>query len=66
MCMFNIEIDKDYYIEGGAIVLTEEYLANRGKCCGGGCRHCPYDPSFSKGSDELREDVKKNLTESKK
>ena len=23
-------------------VLTEAYLRSRGRCCGSGCRHCPY------------------------
>ena len=34
--------DKDYYIENGYRVFTEQYLLNRGWCCGNGCRHCPY------------------------
>ncbi len=25
------------------LVLTATYLAERGHCCGAGCRHCPYD-----------------------
>ena len=28
----------------GLFVLTAAYLADRGHCCGNGCRHCPYDP----------------------
>lgn len=32
----------DYYLENGYFVFTEYYLAKRGKCCGSGCRHCPY------------------------
>ena len=34
----------DYYIdpETGYDVWTREYLLNRGYCCRGGCRHCPY------------------------
>jgi len=27
----------------GLLVLTASYLAERGHCCGAGCRHCPYD-----------------------
>lgn len=27
----------------GLFVLTAAYLADRGRCCGSGCRHCPYD-----------------------
>ncbi len=26
----------------GLFVLTSVFLANRGTCCGRGCRHCPY------------------------
>lgn len=26
----------------GLFVLTASYLADRGTCCGRGCRHCPY------------------------
>ena len=26
----------------GLFVLTANYLAARGTCCGRGCRHCPY------------------------
>ncbi len=28
----------------GLYVLTARYLRARGKCCGSGCRHCPYPP----------------------
>ena len=26
-------------------VMTEQTLRNRGKCCGNGCRHCPFGRS---------------------
>lgn len=26
----------------GLAVLTAAFLAARGRCCGSGCRHCPY------------------------
>lgn len=26
----------------GLFVLTARYHADRGECCGRGCRHCPY------------------------
>ncbi|WP_425396679.1 DUF5522 domain-containing protein [Aeoliella sp.] len=32
----------DYYVEQGFVVFTAAYLLRRGKCCGNGCRHCPY------------------------
>jgi len=28
--------------DSGLFVLTSAYLASRGRCCGSGCRHCPY------------------------
>ncbi|WP_232534076.1 DUF5522 domain-containing protein [Plantactinospora sp. KBS50] len=28
--------------ETGLFVLTAGFLADRGTCCGRGCRHCPY------------------------
>ncbi|NJK88035.1 MAG: hypothetical protein HC923_00660 [Myxococcales bacterium] len=28
--------------ETGLFVLTASFLAERGYCCGRGCRHCPY------------------------
>ena len=34
----------------GASVFTAAYLAARGRCCGSGCRHCPYKKL---GSGEL-------------
>ena len=35
----------DYYIdpETGYDVWTRKFLLERGFCCNGGCRHCPYD-----------------------
>lgn len=33
---------RDYYLEKGLYVFTEEYLLNRGYCCSNNCRHCPY------------------------
>lgn len=34
----------DSYIDPdtGREVMTEQYLWERGWCCGSGCRHCPY------------------------
>ena len=31
-----------YYDSNGMMVMTEEYHKRRGKCCGNGCKHCPY------------------------
>ena len=33
---------KDFYLEGGAVVFTEDFLKRRGVCCKSGCRHCPF------------------------
>ncbi len=32
-----------YYNTEGLVVLTSTYHQKRGKCCGTGCLHCPYD-----------------------
>ena len=32
-----------YFNEQGLMVLTEKYHLERGRCCGNGCRHCPYN-----------------------
>ena len=34
----------DFYLEGQLVVFTAQYHRRRGYCCGGGCRHCPFDP----------------------
>jgi hypothetical protein len=33
-----------YFNEDGLMVLTAQYLRERGYCCGTGCKHCPYSP----------------------
>lgn len=57
---FNFEQGRDYYLEKGQVVLTEYYLAKRGRCCGSGCRNCAYDPPYSKGNTELKKHLKKD------
>jgi hypothetical protein len=52
------EQGKDYYLEKGVVVMTESYLKKRGTCCGGGCRHCVYEPTHTKGNKELKETKK--------
>jgi hypothetical protein len=37
--------------ETGYLVLTAPALAERGACCGRGCRHCPYGPEGAKGPE---------------
>ena len=52
------EQGKDYYLEKGVVVMTESYLKKIGTCCGGGCRHCPFEPNHTKGNKELKETKK--------
>lgn len=44
-----------YYVEEGKVIFTSLYLKERGKCCGNGCRHCPFDPKHFKGSQNIKE-----------
>jgi hypothetical protein len=52
---------RDFYLEKGKIIMTEEYLIKRGVCCAidGGCRHCPYEQGDTKCVTKLKN--KKNL-----
>ena len=43
----------DYYLEDGRIIFTEKYLKQKGSCCGGVCRHCPYTER-AKNNTELK------------
>jgi hypothetical protein len=49
----------DFYIEHGKYVFTEEYHIRRGVCCGSGCRHCPFDPTHTKGNRNIHTSIKK-------
>jgi hypothetical protein len=60
---FSFELNRDYYLEKGKIIYTEYYLRKRGTCCGSGCRHCPFDPMFTKGNKNLKEKIDKNLND---
>jgi len=44
---------KDFYWEGGKMVMTEEYHKKRGYCCGNNCRHCPYHPTNQQNNKVL-------------
>jgi hypothetical protein len=36
---------RDYTVDAmGRWVFTRSYLLRRGRCCGSGCRNCPYGP----------------------
>jgi hypothetical protein len=41
---------EDYYCEGAYMVFTAAYHLRKGECCGSGCRHCPYEPRWTKGA----------------
>jgi len=48
-----------YYIEGERVIFTALFHIQRGQCCGNGCRHCPYDPKYTKGKVVLSEKFSK-------
>jgi hypothetical protein len=42
--MNNLIEGKDYYFNAeGLMVFTSTYHIKKGKCCGNGCKHCPYE-----------------------
>lgn len=43
--LIDLEEGVDWYRdpETGLDVWTRKFLLDRGFCCNGGCRHCPYD-----------------------
>jgi hypothetical protein len=53
-----IEHNEDYYLENGSVVFTELFHLKRGKCCGNGCRHCPYEPKHKKGNTVIDKKIK--------
>ena len=48
--------DDYYYLEAGRVLFTEQHLIKRGACCGGNCRHCPYNAKF-KGNETLKDNL---------
>jgi Family of unknown function (DUF5522) len=47
--MSELTENEDFYWEGPYMVFTALYHLRKGACCGSGCRHCPYDPHWTKG-----------------
>ena len=47
--------DEDFYFEGNLMVFTRQFHLKRGSCCGSGCRHCPYDPRWAKGTTAVED-----------
>ena len=39
---------KDFYLENGKMVMTEECHIKRGYCCGSECKECPFWPKYKK------------------
>jgi hypothetical protein len=44
-----------FYLENGRVVFTALFHLERGHCCGNKCRHCPYDPEWTKGTTKIKE-----------
>lgn len=51
--------DIHYYKDGDRVVFTALFHIQRGQCCGNGCRHCPYEPTYKKGNVVLAEKFSK-------
>ena len=43
-------------MEGGLMVMTAAYHKKRGRCCGNGCRWCPYEPRHQEGATLITTD----------
>ena len=57
--------DLDFYYDGtGYIVFTEHYHLEKGRCCGNGCRHCPYE--FNNVREPRRSELLMNRQHEKK
>ena len=54
---------RDFYIENGYRVMTEEFLVKRGYCCSNSCRYCPYWPKAQKGNTNLKKGIKNSFDE---
>ena len=51
-----LQVDS-YTNESGYFVFTERAHLNRGKCCGSGCRHCPFEPRARAGTTRVRAEI---------
>jgi hypothetical protein len=44
--VYQMELDKQqqpgFYVEDNKVILTRDFLLKQGKCCGNGCKNCPY------------------------
>jgi hypothetical protein len=48
-----------YYNEQGNFVLTAKYHLQRGRCCGYGCRHCPFN--YTNVPEPKRSELRKTI-----
>ena len=53
--------NKHYYLENGRVVFTALFHLERGQCCGNKCRHCPYDPEYTKGTTKIKKQDSEDL-----
>jgi len=44
-----------YYLENGRVVFTALFHLERGTCCGNKCRHCPFNPEWTKGTTRIKD-----------
>ena len=43
-----------YYKDGDKVVFTALFHLERGFCCGNICRHCPFDPQYNTGTENIQ------------
>ena len=48
--MYKLVENVHYTIEEDRVVFTALYLIQQEKCCGNGCKYCPYFPKHTKGN----------------
>lgn len=50
--------EPDFYKdENGKLVMTESFHIKRGNCCGSKCKHCPYEPKYQKGTQQIQKSL---------
>lgn len=53
---------EDYYRDGDFVVFTSDFHLRRGRCCGSGCRHCPFTPPHTKDANAVCTESVGNLS----
>jgi len=51
----SFELNVDYYLENGFVIMTKFFHEKRGFCCGSGCLNCPYEPRHIKKNTKLKD-----------